>query len=56
MRRVVAVFVEGVAFLGRCSVRVGYSVSQVSIDMKCSTESVGACGVVNDVVAIEYTS
>ena len=53
MRRVVAVFVEEVAFLGRCSVRVGCCVSLLEKDMKCSTGIVGVYGGVDDVVAIE---
>ena len=55
MRRLVAVFVEEVAFLGRCSVCVGYCVLQVVVDMEYSRGVVRVCGGVNDVVAIEYS-
>jgi len=53
MQRVVAVFVMGGAFFGRCSVRVGYCVSQVVVVMECSKGIVRAYGGVNDDVAIE---
>jgi len=45
-----------VVVLGRCSVRVGCCVFQVFVFMTRSTGIVRAYGVVNDAVAIEYTS
>jgi len=55
MCRVVAIFVREVD-MGRCSVRVGYRVSQVVVVMACSAGIVMVCGGVNYVVAIDYSS
>ena len=53
MRRVVAAFVDGGAFLGRCFVRVGCCVSQVFVDFESISGIVRAFGGVNEDVAIE---
>ena len=49
MRRVVAIFVSEVAFLGRCFVRVSYCVLLFVVDMERSREHVRVCGGVNEV-------
>ena len=48
--------VEGCAFSGRCSVRVGYYVSQVFVAMDCSKGNASAFDGVNEDVAVEYGS
>ena len=49
----VAVFVEEVVVLGRCSLSVSYCFWLFFADMKSITGVVRACGGVNDAVAIE---
>jgi len=53
MQRVVAIFVEDCHVLWRCSVRAGYFVLQVFVDMACKKSIVRVCGGVNEDVAIE---
>ena len=47
---------EKVIAFGRCSVRVGYCVSQVVVDIECGDGIVKAYRGANDDVAIEYSS
>ena len=44
---------QGGCSSGRCSVRVSYFVSQVVVDIECSTSIVRVCGGVNEGVSIE---
>ena len=53
---VVVAFVEEVAFLGRCSVHVGYCISQVFDDNECITGIVRVYGGAVEDVVIEYSS
>ena len=53
MRRVVAVFIEGNAFLGRWSVCVRYCVLLIDVAIECGGGIVRACDGVNDDVAIK---
>ena len=48
-----AAFDEKVVVSGRCSVRVGYYVSQVAVAMACRKWIMMVCGRVNEDVTIE---